>query len=286
MAYQTIQVEILEADRVGVIKLHRPDAQNAYNPTMGAELSKAFADLEADPRVNVIVLGASGRIFCAGFDFRGSDFSSLKRSDDGPAPPPASNKRRGALFALGSSKVTIAAIQGAAIGVGITMPLTCDLKVAYSKAKIGFIFSRRGIVPEAASSFLLPRLIGAAKALEVFILGDTIEASDPRIAPAFNRIVDSPDAVLPAALDLAREIAKKTSPLSNAFIKSLVWHPRETPEEQTLLEGKMLAWQGGKPDSIESGKAFMEKRDPNFTTRIPEDLPDWFFKDDFGIPKL
>lgn len=232
----------------------------------------------------VSTLGATGKIFCAGFDFRAADFSSLKRNDGDPPPTITDgSKRRGTLFALGCNKPTIAAIQGAAIGVGITAPLTCDLKVAYKGAKIGFIFSRRGILPEAASSFLLPKLIGAAKALEIFYTGGTIPADSKQFEGLFNRLVDSPDQVLPTALAMAKEIALKTSPLSNAFIKSLVWHPMSTPEEQTLAEGKMLGWTGGKSDSIESGKAFMEKREARFSTRVPDDLPDWFMLDDYGI---
>lgn len=117
------------------------------------------------------------------------------------------------------------------------------------------------------------------------MLGETIQADDERIKPVFNKVCDTPEEVLPAAIDLAKRIAKNTSPLSSAFIKALVWHPMATPEEQTLLEGKMLAHQAGMPDSIESGKAFMEKRAPVFKTRVPRDLPDWFYEDDFGMGK-
>lgn len=164
------------------------------------------------------------------------------------------------------------------------------IQVACKSAKIGFIFSRRGIVPEAASSFLLPKLIGAARALEIFYMGETLPASNKIYDGLFNRLCDKPEDVLPTAMAMAKEIASKTSALSNAFIKQLVWHPMSTPEEQTILEGKFLSWAGGKPDSIESGKAFMEKREPKFGTRVPEDLPEWFFEDGFGVeppkPKL
>src|SRR6185503_320701 len=216
MSFQDIRYEV--ADHVLTITLNRPDRLNAFTPTMGRELIEAFDRADADDDVRAIIVTGEGRGFCAGADLAGGgdtfDWRDRQEADEIP-------RDGGGIVALrifDSSKPVIAAINGPAVGVGITMTLPMDIRVVAEAAKIGFVFARRGIVPEACSSWFLPRIVGISKATELVYTGRIFRAEEEKRSGLFNHVVP-PSTVLPRALEIAREIADNTSATSVALSK-------------------------------------------------------------------
>ena len=276
MSFDTIRTDI--ADGVMTITLDRPDRLNAFTHVMRDELIEAFdvADREDDVRV-VIVTGA-GRAFCAGADLEGggSTFDVATRSfhsfDDGT---PRDGGGEVSLRIYGCTKPVIAAINGPAVGVGITMTLPMDVRLAVEGAKIGFVFTRRGIVPEAASSYFLPRVVGISRAMEWVATG-RVFTSEEALAGGLVRSVHPPDELMPAAHALAREIADNTAPVSVAVGRRLLWsmlgatHPLTAHE----ADSRAMTARGASADAAEGVTAFLEKRDAVFPDRVSEGLPD------------
>src|SRR5947209_198627 len=273
MDFKEIQYEV--ADRVLTITLNRPERLNAFTPTMQSELIEALEHADADDGVSAIVVTGAGRGFCAGADLErgGSTFDWRERQADGEVPRDGGGQLTLRLF--DSTKPVIAAINGPAVGVGITMTLAMDVRLAAEGAKIGFVFTRRGIVPEACSSWFLPRVVGISRAVEwaatgrVFLAEEALEAG-------LVRSVHPAGEVLDAALELAREIADNTAPVSVALARRMMWSMLGAahPMDAHRADSRGMFARGQSNDAREGVTSFLEKRPPNFTDRVSDGLPD------------
>jgi enoyl-CoA hydratase/carnithine racemase len=276
MAYTEILLEI--ADGVALVTLNRPERLNAYTPTMGRELAEAFAACDEDDAVRAIVVTGAGRAFCAGADLArgGATFDREAAAEyQAPADRPWEKPRR-AVAPWDVRKPIIAAINGPAVGVGATLPMQWDLRIAAESARIGFVFVRRGVVPEAISTWTLPRLVGMARAAELLMTGRILDAREALAFGLVSRVV--PDAeLLPTARALATEIARDTAPVSVAITKWLLWHMEsETDLERADdLDARAFWWTGTQPDAREGVRAFLEKRPARWSMRPSADMPDF-----------
>ena len=273
MAYSEIRYET--KDSVATITLFRPDRLNAYTGVMRDELVDVFGAADKDDKVRALVVTGAGRAFCAGADLGegGATFNhaGVRLADyrDGGG--------RVTLAIYRCRKPVIAAINGPAVGIGITMTLPMDIRVAAEDAKIGFVFARRGIVPEAASSWFLPRIVGISKATELVYTGRVFRAADEAASGLFNYVLPA-EKVLPRALELAHEIADNTSATSIALSKGLLWHGLSDSDPQTahLRDSKCIYWAGMQKDAAEGVTSFLEKRSPTFTMSATSDMPDFY----------
>jgi enoyl-CoA hydratase/carnithine racemase len=273
MDFKEIQYEV--ADRVLTITLNRPDRLNAFTPTMQSELIEALERADADDDVRAIVVTGAGRGFCAGADLQhgGSTFDWRERQSDGEVPRDGGGQLTLRLF--DSTKPVIAAINGPAVGVGITMTLAMDVRLAAAGAKIGFVFTRRGIVPEACSSWFLPRVVGISRAVEWTATGRVFLAEEGLEAGLF-RSLHPADEVLPAARELAREIADNAAPVSVALARRMMWRMlgASHPMEAHRADSRGMFARGQSDDAREGVTSFLEKRPPGFTDRVSDGLPD------------
>ncbi len=289
MPYSTISTEV--TDGVLTITLDRPDRLNAFTVPMQRELCAAFDDADADAGVRVVVVTGRGRGFCAGADLAmgGDTFdveagSPATGSGDG-ASGRAPHRDEGGLVTLRiyqCTKHVIAAINGQAVGVGATMTLPMDIRLASESARFGFVFARRGIVPEACSSWFLPRVVGINTALEWTMTGRVFDAAEA-LDRGLVRSVHAPDELLPAAYALAREIAENTSAVSIAMTRQMLWRMlgEDHPMAAHRVDSPAIANLGRSADAREGVVSFLEKRAPAFTDRVPEDIPGpWPFWDE------
>jgi enoyl-CoA hydratase/carnithine racemase len=277
MEYQEIRYEV--TDRVLTITLNRPDQLNAFTVRMCRELIAAFDQADADDEVRAIVVTGAGRAFCAGADLSGGSGSF-----DQPNPEfeqiVRDQRDGGGLVTLRifeSKKPVIAAINGPAVGVGITMTLPMDIRIAANTARIGFVFSRRGLVPEACSSWFLPRVVGIGRATEWVYTGRVFNADEAFASGLVTRLVNPGD-LLPTAYGIAREIAENTSAISVTLSRQLLWRMlgADHPMEAHKIDSKCIFWLGQSADVYEGVGAFLGKRRPNFTMRPSKDLPDFY----------
>lgn len=276
MAYEQIQYDV--ADGIATVTLHRPDRMNAFTPTMADELLQVFDETDADDDVRAVVVTGAGRAFCAGADLsRGGDtFDPTVRGGSADEAP----RDRGGLVALriyNSNKPVIGAINGAAVGVGVTMTLPMDIRLASDGARFGFVFARRGITPEAASTWFLPRLVGPQQAAEWLYTGRVFGAEEA-LAGRLVRSVHAADELLPAAYEIAREIADNTSPVSVALSRQMMWRMLAAPSPYAahVADSRAIHRRGQSADVREGIESFMEKRLPVFPERVSHDLPDVF----------
>jgi len=267
------------ADRVATVTLNRPDQLNAFTTRMMHELLDIFADVDRNDEVRAVVVTGTGRAFCAGADLSagGKTFDSGSGADTVGLGDHRDGGGRVTLSIFGCRKPVIAAINGPAVGVGITMTLAMDLRVVAEDAKIGFVFARRGIVPEACSSWFLPRIVGISKATELCYTGRVFRARDEADSGLFNYVVPA-DQVVERATALAREIADNTSATSVALSKALLWHGlgENDPQSAHIVDSKCIHWAGRQADSREGVESFLEKRAPNFTLSPWRDMPDFY----------
>ncbi len=265
---KTIRLDV--DGRVAVIRLNRPDRLNAWTPEMGGELFGALAALDADDAVRAVVVTGEGRAFCAGADLSsgGDTFAA-----EGTWGRYAEVERRTQPWNMRTP--VIAAINGAAVGVGATVPLAWDIRLASDRARIGFVFTRRGIVPEANSTWLLPRLVGMSRALEILLTGRLMSAEEALELGVVSRVVPH-DRLLDEALALARDIAENTAPVSVAITKRLVWRNLLEPDPAAAKarEDALFEWAGKQPDAAEGVESFLENRPPEWTMPKTTDLPD------------
>jgi enoyl-CoA hydratase/carnithine racemase len=275
MAYETILTSLDSG--VLTLTLNRPEALNAYTATMGAELADAFVQADADDAVRVIIVTGAGRGFCAGADMSaGADaFGGEGAKLFGAGRPKTGAPKGGFTEAIYSCrKPSIAAINGGAVGVGITMTLPMDIRIASTKAKIGFVFARRGLAPEAGAASFLPRIVGLPQALRWCYSG-RVFAADEALAGGLVSEVVEPEDLLSRAMEIAREIADETSAISIAVTRALLWRFSEEADPLKVLgvDGPLAMAMGGTADVKEGVAAFLEKRKPNFPGKVSTDMP-------------
>jgi len=275
MAYETILYDV--SDRVLTITLNRPDRLNAFNEQMRVEMTDALDRADADDEVRAIIVTGAGRGFCAGADL--GKGAATFNYDDRPA---AEEWKRdgGGLLTLrlfDVNKPLIAAVNGPAVGIGVTMQLPMDIRIASESARFGFVFARRGIVPEACSTWFLPRIVGISKALEWAYSGRVFSAQEALEGGLVSKVVPD-DELLPAARAVALEIAQNTSALSVTLIRHMMWKllGADHPMEAHKLDSRGVQSLGRGPDAAEGVSSFLEKRAPEFRGRPSADLPDYF----------
>ena len=273
---QDIRIE--KADRVMTVTLHRPEKLNAFTTRMRDELLAALAAADADDGVRVVIVSGAGRAFCAGADLSAGrqtfDFARRGRAD---AEEGRDGGGRVALAIYALKKPVIAAINGAAVGVGVTMTLPMDIRIASSEARFGFVFARRGIVPEACSSWFLPKVVGLSRAAEWLYTGRVFGAEEALAGGLVSRVVP-PGELLPAARALAHEIADNTSAVSVALSRQMLWRMAgaDHPMEAHKVDSRAIYAMGVSPDVAEGIASFKEKRPPRFTMRASKDMPEFY----------
>jgi enoyl-CoA hydratase/carnithine racemase len=269
------EVETSREGGVLTITLNRPDRLNAFTETMMNELIAAFDASDADDDVRAVIVTGAGRGFCAGADLAkgGETFDWRERAASGDVPRDGGG--RVVLRIYDSLKPVIAAINGPAVGVGVTMTLPMDIRLAAEGAKIGFVFARRGIVPEAASSWFLPRLVGISQAMEWVATGRVFDAAEAQRG-GLVRSVHAPDELLGAAHDLAREIADNTAPVSVALARKLMWRGLGAthPMQAHRADSRAMFARGQSADAVEGVTSFLEKRPAAYPDRVSNGLPD------------
>jgi enoyl-CoA hydratase/carnithine racemase len=274
MEFEEILYEV--EDHVLTITLNRPERLNAFTPTMGRELIEALDAADADDDVRAVVVTGAGRGFCAGADLErgGSTFDWSERHAAGEEVPRDGGGRI-SLRIFDCVKPVIAAINGPAVGVGITMTLPMDVRLAAEGTKIGFVFARRGIVPEACSSWFLPRIVGISQAMEWVATGRVFSAEEA-LAGGLVRSVHAPEDVLGAARDLAREIADNAAPVSVALARRMMWTMlgASHPMDAHRADSRAMFARGQSADAVEGVTSFLEKRDAAFSDRVSDGLPD------------
>jgi enoyl-CoA hydratase/carnithine racemase len=272
VTYSTIETE--RDGSVLLVRLNRPDRLNAYNLDMLDDLLRVYDEADADNDVRVIVVTGNGRAFCAGAD--------LQKAGDTFARDPADVAHRdtGGVLNLRTyelSKPVIAAINGPAVGVGATMTLPMDIRLAADTAKMGFVFARRGIVADGCASWFLPRVVGISRALEWTETGRVFGAAEA-LEAGLVRSLHPADELLPAAMELGREIAENTSAVSVTLNRQLMWrmlgadHPMAAHE----VESRALGFVGNSADAREGVESFLAKRPAKYPGRVPADLPDFY----------
>jgi enoyl-CoA hydratase/carnithine racemase len=269
-------IEDLE-DGILTITLNRPDRLNAWTETMAKELISAFDHADADDDVRVVIVTGAGRAFCAGADLERGGETFDWRTREGAGAVPRDNGGRFTLRVFESLKPVIAAINGPAVGVGATMTLPMDIRLAADGARFGFVFVRRGIVPEAASSWFLPRIVGISQALEWVSTGRVFSAQEA-LDGGLVRSLHPPEELLDAARALAREIVDGAAPVSVALARRMMWRMLGAahPMEAHRVDSRAMFHRGRSADVVEGVTSFLEKRSARFSDRVSEGLPDVF----------
>ncbi|MEP7112634.1 MAG: crotonase/enoyl-CoA hydratase family protein [Ilumatobacteraceae bacterium] len=266
-------------DHIATITLNRPEQLNAFTTKMMREMIDAFDRVDADDEVRAVIVTGAGRGFCAGADLSagGATFAKGGSDENTPAGVPRDGGGMVSLRIFECLKPVIAAINGPAVGVGITMTLPMDIRMVSTSAKIGFVFARRGIVPEACSSWFLPRLVGISQALEWCYSG-RVFAADEALAGRLVRSIHEPADLLPAARAIAAEIADNTSPVSIALTRQMMWQmlTADHPMQAHRVDSRAILERGRSADASEGVESFLEKRLPVFTDRVSDGLPDVF----------
>lgn len=278
--FETLKLEL--EDGVALLTLNRPEKLNAFNPLMNRELIAAFDLTDSTDEVRAVIVTGAGRGFCAGADLGGggSTFDFERRDADPLGQRTESGVYRdgGGLVSLRifeSLKPVIAAVNGAAVGVGATMQLPMDIRLASTEARFGFVFARRGITPEACSSWFLPRLVGMQRALEWCYSGRVFNAQEA-LDGGLVRSLHAPEDLLPAARALAREFVDNAAPVSVALTRQLMWRMAgaEHPMIAHRADSRAIQARGASEDSKEGVNSFLEKRPADFPNKVSEDLPD------------
>ena len=276
MAYAEIRYEV--AERVATVTLNRPDKLNAFTRVMREELIDALAQADADDEVRALIVTGAGRAFCAGADLSaGSATFDYARRDGLSAETHRDGGGQVTLRIFEMKKPVIAAVNGPAVGIGATMQLPMDVRLASSAARFGLVFTRRGIVPEACSSWFLPRLVGIGQALEWTLTGRVFGAEEALAGGLVQRVL-APEALMPAARALAREIAEHTAPVAVALARQMMWRMlgADHPMEAHKLDSRAIFELGRSPDVAEGIAAFRQKRAPRFGMRVSRDMPPFY----------
>ena len=277
MDYSTILYDV--EDGILTITLNRPDALNSFTNDMMLEMIDACDRADADDSVRAIIVTGAGRGFCAGADLSrgGATFDSSKRDDRKKDGVNRDGGGRLTLRLYELTKPIIAAVNGAAVGVGVTMTLAIDIRIASTAAKFGFVFARRGIVPEACSSYFLPRVVGISKALEWCYSGRVFPAQEA-LDGGLLRSLHEPEDLLSAARAIAEDIRDNTAPVSVALTRHMMWKMlgADHPMEAHKIDSRGIHYRGKSEDSKEGVMAFLEKRDAQFPNTVSSDLPEFY----------
>jgi enoyl-CoA hydratase/carnithine racemase len=280
--FETLRYEV--ADGIATLTLNRPEKLNAFTAQMRDDLVAAFDRSDADDAVRAVIVTGAGRAFCAGADLSsgGKTFDYAARGDAAREKYKVGEVYRdgggvATLRIFRSLKPVIGAINGAAVGIGVTMQLPMDIRLASTEARFGFVFARRGITPEAASSWFLSRLVGMQTALEWCFTGRVFAAQEA-LERGFVRSLHAPHDLLPAARALARELADNTAPESAARTRQILWRMAgaEHPRGAHRLDSRSIQSRGQSADAREGVSAFLEKRQPSYPNRVSADMPDFF----------
>lgn len=264
---------------VATITLNRPDKLNAFNVTMMREMIAAFDHTDADDDVRAVIVTGAGRAYCAGADL-GAGAETFDHSNESGGESSGVHRDGGGLLTLRifeSIKPVIGAINGAAVGIGVTQTLPMDIRIASDTARFGFVFARRGIVPEAASSWFLPRVVGISKAAEWCYSGRVFGATEALEAGLVRSVV-APDALLATAHELALDIAQNTSAISVALTRQMLWRMlgADHPMEAHKIDSRAVQATGATADAREGVMSFLEKRPASYTMRPSKEMPDFF----------
>jgi enoyl-CoA hydratase/carnithine racemase len=289
-AFSTMRTEL--EDGILTLTLNRPDRLNAFNLQMGADWLQVLDQIDADDAVRVVIVTGEGRGFCAGADLGsgGATFdpsATLNPSVDGEFAESAGPEHRRdlggrvTLRIFRCRKPIIAAVNGPAVGVGVTSTLPMDIRLASTKARFGFVFSRRGVVPEACSSWFLPRVVGINRAMEWVVTGRVFEADEALAGGLVSEVLE-PQALLPRARELAVEIVENTSGVSVGLARQMMWQMLGAthPMEAHRLDSKAMNFMGAGPDSREGIESFLEKRAASFSMSVSSDYPE-----ELGFPE-
>ncbi len=274
MTYETIAYQV--EDQVATVTLSRPERLNAFTARMMHEIIDAFDHSDADDDVRAVIVTGAGRAFCAGADL-GAGESTFAHSGRDDGLPERDAGGQVVLRIFSSAKPVIAAINGPAVGVGATMTLPMDVRVMADEARMGFVFGARGIVPDGAAGWFLPRVVGVNRALEWCLTARVFAASEALDA-GLVRSLHPAGEVLPAARALAAEMAANVAPVSAAITRQMLWrmlgaaHPMEAHQVDSLA----IAQTGSLADAREGITAFLEKRRPDWTLLPSRDVPDWY----------
>jgi len=276
VAYNTIIYEI--EDNILTITLNRPEKLNAFTGEMQREMVDALDRADEDDDVRAIIVTGAGRGFCAGADL--SSGGSTFNAGDGPDRKDDIPRDGGGFLTLRIYEVNkpmISAVNGAAVGVGVTMQLPMDIRLASTNAKFGFVFARRGIVPEACSSYFLPRVVGISQALEWCYSGRVFSAQEAYEGGLIRKPV-APDELLPRAREIAREIIDNSSPVSVTLVRHMMWRMlnADHPMEAHKIDSRGIYYRGKSPDSREGVESFLEKRPAVFPEKVSENMPEYF----------
>lgn len=277
MEYTQIRYEV--AEHIATITLDRPDKLNAFTNRMMREVIDAFDRVDADDDVRAVIVTGAGRAFCAGADLSsgGETFAKGGSDEQTAVGIPRDGGGLVSLRIFECKKPVIGAINGPAVGVGITMTLPMDIRLASESARIGFVFNRRGILPEACSSWFLPRVVGISQALEWCYSGRVFPAAEA-LAGGLVRSVHAADELLPAARAIAAEIAAETAPVSIALTRQLMWRMlgESHPMAAHRADSRGIVERGRSADATEGVTSFLEKRSPVFPDRVSDALPNLF----------
>lgn len=277
MEYQDIILDI--SDGIATITLNRPDKLNAFTGRMMHEIIDAFDTTDADDSVKAVIVTGAGKGFCAGADLSSGGDTFAKGGSDVQTDQGVPRDGGGlvSLRIFDSLKPVIGAINGAAVGVGVTMTLPMDIRLASENARFGFVFAKRGIVPEACSSYFLPRIVGIQQATEWVFTGRVFPASEALDARLVRSVHPAGD-LLPAARELAREIADNTAPVSVALSRRMLWRMlgASHPMEAHRADSRGIQSRGRSNDSREGVVSFLEKRPAVYPDRVSDGLPEIF----------
>jgi enoyl-CoA hydratase/carnithine racemase len=280
MNYDTLLTDLSEG--VMTVTLNRPDKLNAFTVGMMSDLLEIFDQVDADDEVRAVVVTGAGRGFCAGADLSsgGDTFDSTDRgtkSESGKRRAPRDGGGMVSLRIFECKKPVIAAVNGPAVGVGVTHTLPMDIRLASEKARFGFVFARRGMPAEAASSWFLPRVVGISKAMEWVATGRVFDADEALAAGLVSEVL-APEALLPRAQELGVEIATNTSAVSVALCRQMMWKMlgARHPMEAHRIDSQAVDFLGSGPEAKEGVQSFLEKRPPQFSLKVSKDLPDFF----------
>ena len=277
--YKTIILN--EVDTVAILKLNRPNKLNAFNMQMFEDMLNAIDFVNTNDNLSSLVLTGSGKAFCAGADLSMGEKTFDKNFDTGADFKSDYRRDAGGILTLkiyNSLKPVIAACNGDAVGVGATMQLAADIRLAVKKSRFGFVFAKRGIVPDGCASWFLPKIVGISKALELCYSGDLIDAEEAFKIKLVNYLVDDEEELIKESVNLAKKFSVSSAPVSVAMTRHMLWtfSADPDPENAHIIESKLIDSRGSSEDAKEGVMSFLQKRKPNFRNKISTDFPSIF----------